>query len=73
MGKEVGSFTRERLALLLVIVIFVVAIAGCETTKCASKEAKTGWQMAQQGAEQGAADVWQAIKAADDWVKANLW
>jgi hypothetical protein len=73
MDKEISSFTRVRLALLLVLVVFAVAIAGCETTKCASTGAKKDWQMAKQATEQGVTNVWQAIKSADDWIKENLW
>jgi hypothetical protein len=66
MGKKVGSFINARLVMFLMFVMFAAVIAGCATTKCAATETK---QMAQQGAT----NLWQTIKAADDWIKTNLW
>jgi predicted small secreted protein len=73
MGKEVGSFTRGRFFLFLLLVVLVMAIAGCETSKGVAMDSKTGWQMAQQGAKQGVSDLLQAIKTTDEWIKTNLW
>ena len=73
MGKEISSFMIRKFALFLVFIVFAVVIAGCETAKGAAKGAATGAKADWQTTQQGAADCWEGIKSADQWVKDNLW
>ncbi len=56
-------------ALIFVFVVFVILIAGCETTRGAAE----GAQLDLQTAHQGARKCWQALKSIDDWVQRNFW
>lgn len=52
--------------LLVMLLIFIMAIAGCGTVKAGVRKS---WQIANTGAKKS----WQAVQAADNWVQKHLW
>jgi len=53
---------ERRLAMVLILLAFVILIAGCETV-----------QYALSGASDGLQQDWASLQEADAWMRDNLW
>jgi predicted small secreted protein len=60
---------RKKSALLFMLAVFIISIAGCETAKGAMQGAKKDLQTARQTAMKGL----QAVQKTDAWMRDNLW
>lgn len=56
----------KKYAMLLVLFVFLVLIAGCETVKGTVKGLAAG-------ATEGAKKDWQTLQKTDAWMRENLW
>ncbi len=70
----------KKSALLFMLAVFVISIAGCETVKGAIQGAKEDRKGAIQvtkkvckGTVQVAKKGWQSVQEIDDWMRKNLW
>lgn len=59
----------KKSALLFMLAVFVISIAGCETVKGAIQGAKED----RKGTIQVTKKVWQSVQEIDDWMRKNLW
>ena len=57
---------KINLCWVIVLLLCVIVVSGCETITGAVKGAA-------EGAAEGIPKDWAALKKADDWIKKNLW
>jgi len=56
----------KKSALLFMLAVFIISIAGCETVKGTVKGLAAG-------ATEGVKKDWQTLREADAWMRENLW
>ena len=54
--------TKRNVLLILLAFVFMIAVSGCNTLKCAGE-----------GAMDGAQKDWKALKKADNWLRKTAW
>jgi predicted small secreted protein len=59
----------KRISAFLILLFFVVSLAGCQTAKGAA----TGVGLTAQGAGQDTCSLWGALVKLDNWMKKNMW
>ncbi len=69
MGEKVRGHVRKEAVLFFAFAIFIISLAGCETTKGAiqggAEGASRDWENAK--------GLWAGLQKADAWVQKNLW
>lgn len=68
MGKR-GGRMRSKVGIAIILFVFVIFIAGCETTKCVAG----GIGATAKGIGKDSYNFWQFIQASDSWIKKNIW
>ncbi len=57
----------------IILLVFVILAAGCETAKGAGKGIAYGVGAAAKGVAKDSHDFWNFIQSTDSWIKNNLW
>lgn len=60
---------KNILAAVLILVIAVFSLTGCQTAKGAT----TGMALTAEGAVQDTASLWGALMSLDQWMRKNMW
>ena len=63
----------KRAASIIVFVLTLASLCGCETVKGAGCGVATGVSDTAKGVSKDSSNFWQGILKADDWFRKNLW